>query len=75
VGRRKPIRVGVYRDAKGQWRWRARARNNRIVADSAEGYHNRSDCWHQARTLFPDAEVSLWSDEKAEAEKGTGGDT
>lgn len=28
----------VYRDAAGQWRWRLRAVNGRIVADSAEGY-------------------------------------
>jgi uncharacterized protein YegP (UPF0339 family) len=31
----------LYRDAGGQWRWRLRARNGRIVADSAEGYASR----------------------------------
>lgn len=35
--------VEVYRDADGQWRWRRQALNNRIVATSGEGYHNRDD--------------------------------
>jgi uncharacterized protein YegP (UPF0339 family) len=39
------IRFEVYRsqslDRKQVWRWRARARNGRIIADSAEGYSTR----------------------------------
>jgi len=35
----------MYRSTKnGQWYWRLRTANNRIVADSAEGYHNKEDC-------------------------------
>ena len=34
----------VYKDVEGEWRWRLKARNNRTVADSGEGYHNRGDC-------------------------------
>ena len=34
----------VYKDLNGQWRWRLLAANNRIIADSAEGYWNQSDC-------------------------------
>lgn len=34
----------VYRDAANFWRWRLRAGNNRIIADSGESYHNKSDC-------------------------------
>lgn len=33
--------VEVYRDSAGHWRWRARARNGRVVADGAEGYASR----------------------------------
>ena len=36
----------VYRDANYQWRWRLMAANNRIIANSGEGYHNQSDCLH-----------------------------
>lgn len=28
----------------GQWRWRLRAANNKIIADSGEGYNNEADC-------------------------------
>jgi uncharacterized protein YegP (UPF0339 family) len=34
----------VRRVAGNQWRWRLRAANGRIVAESGESYHNRSDC-------------------------------
>ena len=34
-------RVEVYQDKSGSWRWRLHARNNRIIADSAEGYVER----------------------------------
>lgn len=33
-----------YRDARGQWRWRRKAANGRIVGASTEGYANRADC-------------------------------
>ncbi len=34
----------LYRDAKGEFRWRLVATNGKIVADSGEGYKNRADC-------------------------------
>ncbi len=34
----------LYKDVSGQWRWRLRAANNRVIADSAESYWNKSDC-------------------------------
>ena len=33
-----------YKDARGEWRWRLKASNGRIIADSAEGYKNMQDC-------------------------------
>jgi uncharacterized protein YegP (UPF0339 family) len=36
----------VYKDAKGEWRWRLVAGNERIIAVSGEGYHHRHDCLH-----------------------------
>lgn len=36
----------VYKDRAGYWRWRLVAANNRIVADSGEGYVNKQDCLH-----------------------------
>ena len=34
----------IYKDTAGYLRWRLRAENNRIIADSAESYHNAADC-------------------------------
>lgn len=36
------MKATIYRDRKGEWRWRMRAANNRVVADSGEGYTRRS---------------------------------
>jgi uncharacterized protein YegP (UPF0339 family) len=35
---KQPYVIEVYRDAKGEHRWRMKASNGRIVADSGEGY-------------------------------------
>ena len=32
------------RNAANQWRWRLRATNNRIIAESGEAYLNQADC-------------------------------
>ena len=32
----------IYKDRAGEWRWRLKARNGRIVADSGEGYKTRA---------------------------------
>lgn len=34
----------VYVDAKGEWRWKLRASNGRVIADSGEGYTHETDC-------------------------------
>jgi uncharacterized protein len=32
----------VYKDSKGEWRWRLIARNGRVLADSGEGYKSKT---------------------------------
>lgn len=39
----------VYRDRAGEWRWRIKAANGRIVADSGEGYTSRANACRAAR--------------------------
>ena len=34
----------LYKDTAGYWRWTLYAANGRKVADSGEGYVNKSDC-------------------------------
>ena len=36
----------LYKDRANEWRWTLYASNNRKIADSAEGYHNRQDAIH-----------------------------
>lgn len=33
-----------YKDKAGEWRWRAKAANGKVIADSGEGYKNFADC-------------------------------
>ena len=33
-----------YRDNKDEWRWRLKASNGRIIADSGEGYSTEREC-------------------------------
>lgn len=42
------MRFEMYQDdsAKHEWRWRLWSANNRIIANSGEGYHNEQDCRH-----------------------------
>ena len=50
----------VYRDNSQQWRWRFRANNGKIVADSGEGYVDKSGCENGIRivkTEAPNAEI------------------
>ena len=37
------VPVEFYRDKKRDWRWRIRATNRKILADSGEGYRRRAD--------------------------------
>ena len=39
-------KIEVYKDKKGEWRWRVRARNGRVLADSGEGYKRKRQCVH-----------------------------
>ena len=36
----------MYKDVKSQWRWTLLASNHLKIANSGEGYFNKSDCSH-----------------------------
>ncbi|WP_228044883.1 DUF1508 domain-containing protein [Rhodococcus pyridinivorans] len=38
--------ITLYRDRRGEYRWRRRAANGRVISDSAEGYKRRADNEH-----------------------------
>lgn len=36
----------IYRDTATQWRWTLFAANHKKIANSGEGYFNKTDCLH-----------------------------
>lgn len=48
----------VYKDRVSQYRWRFIADNGKIIADSGEGYINRSDCIHGIGIIKKEAPTS-----------------
>lgn len=34
-------RIHIYKDRKGEWRWRLKSSNGKIVAESGEGYKRK----------------------------------
>jgi len=56
-------RIEVYQDKGGEWRWRRIARNNRIVADSGEGYETQQGAQRAAdREMQADvSQLPLWA--------------
>ena len=51
------MRFELYRGAKGEWRWRLRARNGEVIAESGEGYVRREDCEHGIALVRQSAEA------------------
>lgn len=38
------MKITLYQDDVGEWRWRVRARNGKILAEGGEGYKREADC-------------------------------
>ena len=58
------MKVVVYEDASGDFRWNTVAENGEIVADSAEGYRHKGYAITMAKKLNPAAELMI--EEKSE---------
>lgn len=41
----------LYKDDKGEWRWRLYAGNNKIIADSGEGYVDKAKAVYGAKLV------------------------
>ncbi len=60
----KKMRIIVFEDAAGEWRWHAKERKGRIMADSGEGYASKSNAKRAAtrfQRLIADAEIVIES--------------
>ena len=49
--------VEVYQDEAGEYRWRRIAPNNRIIADSGEGYVDRNNAREAAERVNEGVEI------------------
>ena len=38
------MKFHIYQDANNEWRWRLKAANGKIIADSGEGYTTEREC-------------------------------
>lgn len=44
-------KIRVYKDRKGEWRWRLTSRNGKIIADSGEGYVTKRNAFLAANNF------------------------
>lgn len=42
----------IYKDKKGEFRWRLQASNGRIIADSGEGYTRKRNCRNAVESMI-----------------------
>jgi len=47
---RKP-KFEMFKDVAGEWRWRLKAPNGKIIADSGEGYKTRVGCFNGIESM------------------------
>ena len=59
----------VYTDRKGEFRWRARARNGNLLASASEGYANKRDAVHCAKLFGYDPSVVVPEPKKLAVKK------
>lgn len=53
----------IYKDVKGQFRWRLQASNAKVIADSGEGYVNLVDCERGIQLVQKSAGYPIWEEE------------
>ena len=45
------MKIHVYKDMRGEWRWRIKSRNGRTIGDSGEGYKSRAHARRMAQKV------------------------
>lgn len=53
-------KVEFFKDKKGEYRWRLKASNGQVIADSGEGYSSYDSCRHgfeSVKAHIQDAEI------------------
>lgn len=56
-------RFELFQDKRGEYRWRLRSRNSKIIADGSEGYAAKASCEHGIALVRAwDGEVEIYQD-------------
>ncbi|HYE28342.1 MAG TPA: DUF1508 domain-containing protein [Allosphingosinicella sp.] len=50
----------IYRDSRGEWRWRYDASNGRTIAVSSEGYVRKVDCERGIEIMKASSNSEVW---------------
>lgn len=50
----------IYKDHAGEYRWRLVASNSKVIADSGEGYRNKSDCQYGIQLVKGSANAPVY---------------
>lgn len=55
------MKFHIYRDRKGEYRWRLKAKNGRVIATSGEGYRRKRDCERRITDIRSNAPaIPVW---------------
>jgi len=54
------VEYNVFKDVSGKWRWRLKASNGKIIADSGESYYNKSDCLDAIKIVKSSASAGVY---------------
>ena len=57
----------MYKDAKGEFRWRLKATNGQIIATGGQGYSAKADCKHAIEAIQKHAAAATIEDMTAKA--------
>jgi len=59
---RETLRTYYYKDTKGESRWRLKASNGRIIADSGDGYRKEQECLDDIKRVKGSADALVKKD-------------
>lgn len=54
----------MYKDNRGEWRWRLKASNGQVIATSGEGYKEKKSCEDGIASVKKNAAVAKIVEEK-----------
>jgi len=55
-------KLETYEDAAGDWRWRLKSSNGRIIANGGEAFHSKSSCrssWSNVAGVFARDDITV----------------